>query len=631
MKELKAPGKITQKMTRDGLTEENQTTGETAPITAREPDTPLAKPPETAGRVIGRVESERVNLVKKRMVKQANTKIREPGKPSRLQFTTEERADPALDRFIRKSDKAVDKLDAAQAKIPKKHGLRFADGKPRVNPLNRPVRETGLYVHSKIHSAEDDNSGVEGAHSAEQFAADTYGRISRHNKKSKLKPYRASAKAEQAAAKADVNTLYHKAIRDNPDLENANAVKKVMQKQKIKREYAKAARQGTTQAAQKTAATAKKTAEKATEAAQKTAAFVRDHWKAIGIALAIVGIIALLFAGISSCGSMLTGGFNSIIGTSYTAEDSDITGVDGDYTALETALRQRINRIESDYPGYDEYRYNLDEIGHDPFELASYLTTLLNNYTPSQAGAELAALFGRQYTLTLTPVTETRYRTETRTGTSTYTDADGNTQTEEYEYTVQVPYSYYILNVSLVNHSLETAAVSGLSVEQKEMYDIYMETRGNKPYLFEGNIYVGRGEYTDYDVPPEALTDTRFAAMIQEAEKYLGYPYVWGGSSPSTSFDCSGFVSWVINHSVGSVGRQTATGLFNGCAIIPKSEAKPGDLIFFTGTYDSPGPVSHVGIYVGNDMMIHCGNPISYANITSNYWTQHFYAIGRLP
>jgi cell wall-associated NlpC family hydrolase len=304
--------------------------------------------------------------------------------------------------------------------------------------------------------------------------------------------------------------------------------------------------------------------------------------------------------------------------------------VDGNYTALETALRQRIANIESEYPGYDEYRYSLDELGHDPFELASYLTALFNSYTPAQAQAELQRVFGQQYTLTLTPVTETRYRTETRTGSTTYTDADGNSHTEYYTYTVEVPYSYYILNVSLVNRSFGSVAAANLTAEQKEMYDIYTETQGNKPYLFEGNVYVNRGEYTDYDVPPDALTDTTFAAMLAEAEKYLGYPYVWGGSSPSTSFDCSGFVSWVVNHSGWSMGRLTANGLMNRCAIIPPSEARPGDLIFFQGTYDTSG-ASHVGIYVGNGMMIHCGNPISYASVTTAYWTNHFYAYGRLP
>jgi hypothetical protein len=331
---------------------------------------------------------------------------------------------------------------------------------------------------------------------------------------------------------------------------------------------------------------------------------------------------------------MFGGGFNTIIATSYTAEDEEITGADADYTTLENGLRQRVNRIETDYPGYDEYRYSLDEIGHDPFELASYLTARYNDYTRAAVQGDLSALFSQQYALTFSPVTEVRYRTETRTGSYSWTDADGNTHTETYTYEVQVPYNYYILNVKLVNRSLGSVALSNLTPEQAEMYDVYMETKGNKPELFADNVYVNRGEYTDYDIPPNALTDVKFAAMIREAEKYLGYPYVWGGSSPSTSFDCSGFVSWVINQSgAGSVGRMTANGLFNYCAIIPTSQAKPGDLIFFIGTYDAPDHTmpSHVGIYVGDNMMLHCGNPISYASVTTSYWTSHFFAYGRLP
>jgi cell wall-associated NlpC family hydrolase len=360
---------------------------------------------------------------------------------------------------------------------------------------------------------------------------------------------------------------------------------------------------------------------------------------------------------------MLQGGAQSIIATSYTSEDEDIEQVDRDYTAKETALSNRINNIEGEYPGYDEYRYGLDQIGHDPFELASYLTAVYQTYTPQVVSSELTRLFNQQYRLTLTPVTETRYRTETRTGYRaeertgyrteqrtgyryerdpqtggyvrveyTYTIEVPYTYTVSvpYTYMVQVPYSYHILNVKLTNRSLGVVASESMTAEQKEMYAVYMETRGNKPDLFADNPYVNRGEYTDYDIPPEALTDTTFAAMIREAEKYLGYPYVWGGSSPSTSFDCSGFVSWVVNHSGWNMGRLTASGLMDKCAIIAPSEAKPGDLIFFQGTYDTQG-ASHVGIYVGNNMMIHCGNPISYANINTAYWQNHFYCFGRLP
>jgi cell wall-associated NlpC family hydrolase len=404
-----------------------------------------------------------------------------------------------------------------------------------------------------------------------------------------------------------------------------------MQKRRIKREYAKAFRVGNAPGMGKSVAAAKGARAKASEAAQKTAAFVQRHWKGIGIIVAVVGLIVLLFAGMSSCGASLQGGLQSVIASSYTAEDADITGADTDYSALETGLRTRVSSIESAYPGYDEYRYDVDEIGHDPFELASYLTAKFNAYTRQQVQTELSRLFLQQYALTLAPVTEVRYRTEVRTGSYITTDPDtGEETTHYYTYTVEVPYNYYILNVVLRNKSLGNVARANLNGEQRQMYDIYMEVQGNKPYLFEGNPSVNRGAYTDYDIPPDALTDVKFAAMIREAEKYLGYPYVWGGASPSTSFDCSGYVSWVVNHSGWNFGRLTAQGLMDKCAIIPKSQAKPGDLIFFQGTYDTAG-ASHVGIYVGGGMMIHCGNPISYASVETSYWQQHFYCYGRLP
>ena len=335
-------------------------------------------------------------------------------------------------------------------------------------------------------------------------------------------------------------------------------------------------------------------------------------------------LIVMIFTGLSSCAAVIQGGVSSVLGTSYTAEDEAIREVEADYKELEKDLREEIADIETDYPDYDEYQYHLDEIGHDPFALASYLTAKLYDYTREEARAEIQALFEKQYTLALREEIQTRYRTETTTDPET-----GETTTEE------IPYDYYILHVTLTNKNMETLAGELLTPEQKEMFDIYMETKGNKPDVF-GDDYAtgtpGSGEYTDYEIPPEALSDERFAAMIAEAEKYLGYPYVWGGSSPSTSFDCSGFVCWVINHSgVGSVGRTTAQGIFNYTTPIAPSEAKPGDIIFFTGTYDSGSAVSHVGIYAGNGMMIHCGNPISYASVNTPYWQSHFYSYGRLP
>ena len=336
----------------------------------------------------------------------------------------------------------------------------------------------------------------------------------------------------------------------------------------------------------------------------------------------------------SSCSAMFLVGTHVVLGTSFTAEDEDIIGANDDYKALEAALRSKISNIERTHSGYDEYRYELDEINHNPYELAAYLTVMFEDYTREEVQSTLQWLFDRQYELTLTEEVEIRTRTETRTGTTTSTDPEtGETTTEEYEYEVEVEYEYYILNVKLVNKGLNMViGNAGLSEDQMERYRLLLETRGNRPDLFGDDIYASpSGEYTDYDIPGEALTDEKFANMIREAEKYLGYPYVWGGSSPSTSFDCSGFVSWVINNCGNgwNVGRLTANGLMGVCDIIPKSEAKPGDLIFFQGTYDTSG-ASHVGIYVGNGMMIHCGNPISYASIETSYWQQHYYCMGRI-
>ena len=333
----------------------------------------------------------------------------------------------------------------------------------------------------------------------------------------------------------------------------------------------------------------------------------------------------MLIAGMfSSCTAMFAGSGNAVLGTSYTAEDADITGTDADYSALEAALNNQISNIESTNPGYDEYRYDLAEIGHNPYELASYLTVLFEDYTRAEAQSTLQSLFAQQYTLTLTPEVEVRYRTETRT------DSEGN------DYDVEVPYNYYILNVKLANKGLGAVIrASGLTTEQADRYDVLMTTSGNRSELFGEDVYgVAGGEYTDYDIPGEALTDERFRRMITEAEKYLGYPYVWGGSSPSTSFDCSGFVSWVINHCGNgwNVGRLGAMGLEDICTPVSKANARPGDLIFFKNTYDAPYPnrPTHVGIYVGDGMMIHCGSPISYASIETSYWQSHFYGFGRL-
>lgn len=572
----------------------------------------------------------------------------------RLRFTDAERADPELSPHIRKAEKAADKLDAAQAKIPKKKVLRkqrvFDDAK--VKPKTRlyfeeidkpkpPSKLThavlsapALEAHRQIGKVEHENVGVEAAHKFEVAAESGVRAVRSIHRSHVIKAHRTTAALEKKADRANISTLYQKALRDSPQF-SSNPLSRWQQKQTIKRQYAAAKRAGQTAGtAKKTAERTAKAAKKTAEAAQKTAAFAVRNWKPILIILGIALAVMLIFNAIGSCSVMLQGGMNMIVGTSYTAEDEDILAAEAHYIGLESGLRQKLSNIERDYPGYDEYRYDLAEIGHDPFELISYLTALYEDFTADEVQSALSALFDRQYKLTVTETVETRYRTETRTDTWTETDpVTGETVTYTDTYEVEVPYDYYILNVTLTNNALSRIAAADLNTEKLELYAVYQEMQGNKPYLFEGNIYAHPGEYTDYEIPPEALADETFAALIAEAEKYLGYPYVWGGSKPSTSFDCSGFVCWVLDNSgVYPMGRTNAQGIFNQTTPIAPSEAKPGDIIFFTGTYDSSGPVSHVGIYVGDNMMIHCASGgVQYARMDTKYWTQHFYAFGRLP
>ena len=371
--------------------------------------------------------------------------------------------------------------------------------------------------------------------------------------------------------------------------------------------------------------------------AEMVAEFIEEHPLGFLIAGAVLIIVLVISGSLSSCSLMAGGGSNSILATSFTAQDADIVAVEGDYVSLETDLQNTVNRIETDHPGYDEYQYDLSEIAHNPFELAALLTVLYEDYTESEVQSMLQTIRDYQYTLTLTQVVETRTRTEERTGTRTIHHADGTTTTEEYTYEVEVEYDYYILKTKLTNNGIQAAVNAlGLTEEQLQRYAVILEMRGNKPDIFGDNPYANPGvsaEYQDYDVPAEYLTDQQFANMLNEAERYLGYPYVWGGSSPSTSFDCSGFVSYVINNCGNgwNYGRLTANGWKNTTARVNASDVKPGDLIFFQGTYDTSG-ASHVGIVVdpANKIMIHCGNPIQYASYDSNYWRQHFYCYGRI-
>ena len=564
----------------------------------------------------------------------------------RLQFSDADLAEPKLEKPIKRVKKAEAKADKAQAKIPKKTvvkkergfdpatgkvktQLRFeeVDKKKPTSKLTHAVQDAPAnfvlsQVHREVRQSEDDNVGVEAAHKVEQ-AVESGGRLVQSaHRAHQLKPYRAAIRAERKLEQANLDALQKKAEIDSP---TSNPVSKWQQKQAIKKQYAAAkhnqAAQTTAKAAENTAKAAKKAAEKA----EKAGKYVWEHRRGFAIAAAILLMLAFLLNGLSSCSVMMDGVGSGIAASTYPSQDADMLGAEAQYCAMEAELQRYLDTYESTHD-YDEYHFDLDTIEHDPYVLISIITALhQGEWTLDEVQGTLQMLFDRQYILTEDVVVETRYRTET----DTWTDADGNTHTDTY----QVPYDYYICTVTLENFNLSHVPVYIMSEEQLGMYATYMATLGNRPDLFPGSGYIGKyveGSYTDYDIPPEALDDEVFAAIIKEAEKYLGYPYVWGGSSPSTSFDCSGFVSWVINHSGWDVGRLGAQGLCNICTPVSSANIKPGDLVFFTGTYDTPG-VSHVGIYVGNNMMIHCGDPISYANLNSSYWQSHFYRYGRLP
>ena len=505
-------------------------------------------------------------------------------------------------------------------------------GKPK-KPGNLAADALSAKAHQSVRNADqDNNSGVEAAHFTEGSAEGAARAGSRFQYGRKLRQYKKLERLEKKADKDAVDSIFAERMKSDPQA-GSNLFSRWRQKQAIKKEYA-AAKAGAA-AAENTAAGTAKAAQGTASMTEKAFQFVQSHSHII-IGIAAVGLLVLVIAGsVSSCSVLINGGGNVVLGTSYTAEDEDLKGVETDYTKLEDKLRKQIDRIETDHPGYDEYRYNLAEIGHNPYELASLLTVEFENYTRSQVQARLQSIFEAQYELKLEEKVEIRTRKETRVG-YRYNPLTGTGHTYTYQVTVQ--YEYKILNVTLLNRGVDyVARNSGLTDDQLQRYEVTLECRGNRDDLFAGIAFAtpdgagSSGEYQDYDIPGEALTDEKFRKMITEAEKYLGYPYVWGGSSPSTSFDCSGFVSWVINHCGNgwNVGRQTANGLMGKCDIIPKSEAKPGDLIFFQKTYNTSG-ASHVGIYVGNGMMIHCGNPISYASIETNYWRQHYYCMGRI-
>ena len=641
-------------MTRDGAIAENQTTGDTERISKRTQDADFQKSPEQQAaqlqgaasptsplphvpgaapkadtgkteRVMEHIEAAHTRKASKKAVRKAQAEATAGTKSSRLQFTDEERAAPELEKYIKKSDKAADRLDKAKAAIPKEKKLvkeRTFDettgkGKTRLhfeekdkppgfkekhNPLSRPTQEAGILVHNKIHSVEKDNSGVEGAHKSEEAAERglKYGarKIKQGYRNHKLKPYREAAKAEKAAFKANVDFQYHKTLHDNPQL-TSNPISRFWQKQQIKKQYAKEARntaKGIKGAAERT----RKAAAKAAEKTKQTAAFVARHPAGVAIAVGALLLFIMLLSGLSSCGAMFSGTLNGVLGTSYTSEDSDLVEVENAYAGLESGLQNEIDAIESTHPGYDEYRYDLDSIGHNPHELASYLTAFLQSYTPQSAQAELERIFAMQYTLTLTEEVEIRYRTETSTDPET-----GETTTEE------VPYEYYILNVKLTNKPISELAEELLTPQQLEMFHVYLETSGNKPLIFGGGSPDGS--------PSEDLSGVEFVNGTRPGNQELmelakqqvgnvgGYPYwSWYGFNSRVEW-CACFVSWCYNQAGKSEPR------FAGCEWqgVPWFQSRgqwgargyeniaPGDAIFFD--WDLDGVADHVGLVLGRD------------------------------
>ena len=624
-----------------------------SPISHIPQDIPMsAAPGGTAEKLFDRAAAERNAHKARQTARMSRDAAQQRYSASRLQFSEEERAAPELHKHIHRAEKAADKLDAAQAAIPKKRVLRkervfdeasgtaktklrfdTVDKSPpklKPNPLGRPLREVAVQAHGKIHEVEHENVGVESGHKAEELAEHGAGGAIRWERRHrKLKPYRAAEKAERRAVNANAEYLYQKALHDNPEMLSGNPLNRFFQKQQLKREYAKAARtakaagstaQATAKSAEKTAEATATAAKKAAEKAKEAAEFVARHWKGVLVVLAGFLLIVMLIGGLQSCSALVGAAGGGVAASSYQSEDADILAAEAAYCALEAELQEYLDTYERTHD-YDEYHYDLDEIKHDPYVLASILSALHDGaWTASEVQGTLQMLFEKQYILTETVVTEVRYRTVTRT------DSEGN------EYEVEVPYNYYICTVELENFDLSHLPVYIMDEETLSKYALYMSVLGNKPELFGDSEYIPKyitNRPEGYEIPPSAMEDETFAAVITEAEKYLGYPYVWGGSSPSTSFDCSGFVSWVLTNSgVCNTGRLGAQGLYN--ISTPVSNPQPGDLVFFVGTYDTPG-VSHVGIYVGNSMMIHCGDPISYSNLNSSYWQAHFYAYARPP
>ena len=624
MKEWKAAEKETQKMTRDGAISVNMVTGEASRVSDRALEQDYSPSGDSAAFVHSaaeRLDDRRIHKSEKKKRRKQRRSYREGtaanDRPSsRLQFSDEERAAPELQKVIRKSDKAADKLDAARAAVPEKSPSFHQP----MNPLARPLQEIGHAAHAKVHEVEQENVGVEAGHLTERGMekAARYGnrRLQNWQADRKLKPWREVSHAEQAAVQANAEALYQKALRENPQLAASNPISRMWQKKKLQKQYAAAYRAAHSAGD----AAASNGAKKSADAAKKAGEFVSKHKKEFLLVGGIGLLLVMLLGSLQSCSSMFGGGVSNIMASSYLSQDSDMQAAEEAYCAKEDELREYLDTYEATHD-YDEYHFDLDEIEHDPYVLISILSALHEGvFTIDQVQGDLQTLFDKQYILTETVTTETRYRTETRT------DSEGNT------YTVRVPYTWTICTVTLENFDLSHVPVYMMGEEQLSLYAAYMSTLGNRPDLFPSSGYVNKyieNPPTAWEIPAEYLTDERFNTLITEAEKYLGYPYVWGGSSPSTSFDCSGFVSYVLTNSgLCNTGRLGAQGLYN--ISTPVSDPQPGDLVFFVGTYDTSG-VSHVGIYVGDGMMLHCGDPIQYSNLNTSYWQSHFYAYGRPP
>ena len=530
-------------------------------------------------------------------------------------FRHKSRQEQAAESKLR-MEKRGEKLDKARGKLAKQKPPK------RPGPVKRAGRAAlgGVhgFVHGKIYEVEHENVGTEGAHRSELVGESVLRHGTRHVKKTiREHPAKAVQRAESKYIKATADYQYRAAALEHPELDKGT-FSRYLQKRRIQKQYAKQARE----AAKQGAKAAEKTAVTTEKLAARTLAFVKRHPVGVIIALACCLLIFSLQSCVSSMASVGNGLVGAVAASTYVSEDADILGAEAAYCALEDELREYLASYERTH-GYDEYHFDLDEIEHDPYVLISMLSALHEGaWTVDEVQGTLQSLFEKQYILTEEVVVEERYYYET----DTWTDDEGNTHTDRY----RVYYDYYICYVTLENFNLSHVPIYTMSEEQLSRYALYMSTLGNRPDLFPSSVYVTKyvtNGPTEHEVPEAYLADETFAAILEEAEKYVGFPYVWGGSNPSTSFDCSGFVSYVYNQCGWSFGRLGAQGLYN--ISTRTNSPKPGDLVFFTGTYDTPG-ISHVGIYVGDGWMLHCGDPIQYANLNNSYWQSHFYAYGKL-